>query len=80
MSGNKYYGVKPLPPAKHIRHAGHHWLEVLDYDGHSFGMIVLQWSPVAQIWTRSNEIATGWEYNASGYRYVAEAPLPPVGA
>ena len=69
-------GIEPEPPLNSIRRAGHHWLDVRDYDGHSFGLIALQWNPSAKRWSRSGEVATGRYVSTEGYVYVAECPLP----
>lgn len=68
--------LEPIPPGNHIRLAGHHWLEGFDVDGHSKGLVVLQWQPGVKKWCHSGNVATGRDFNATGYRYVAECPMP----
>ena len=66
-----------LPPGHHINLAGHHWLQMVDYDGHHNGFVVLQWQPIARKWCHSNNIATGRDYNnVDYYVYVAPCPMP----
>lgn len=67
-----------IPPGHHVRGAGHHWLEILDCDGHSFGICVLQWNPGARKWSHSGNVGTGMYVDTRYWRYVAECPLPPV--
>lgn len=66
-----------LPPGHHINYAGHHWLRMVDFDGHSNGTIVLQWQPHARKWCHSNNFSTGRNYdNVDYYLYVAPCPMP----
>jgi len=70
--------VEPVPPLRMSMDAGHHWLEIRDIDGHSFGLIVLQWQPYAKKWCRSGDIATGRDMDCSGWIYVAPCPIPVI--
>ena len=54
----------------------HHWLEKFDSDGHSGGLIVLQWNPVAKRWSFSGQLGTGNYVDTTGWKYVAIAPMP----
>lgn len=68
-----------LPPAQHQRHLGLHWLEILDYGGHSFGCIALQWNPGSRTWTHSQAHDThgaGTGIDTAGYRWRGFIPLP----
>lgn len=52
---------RPLPPAKHIRHAGHHWLARRDPTsggGMLQSLMVAQWSPNEREWFHSGDLAT----------------------
>ena len=70
--------IEVKPPVKDLKRAEHHWLEVLDSDGHSFGLIVLQWNPGAQRWSHSGMVGTGIYVDTSYYRYVAQCPMPDI--
>lgn len=48
-----------FPPENHRKSAGHHWLEVLDSDGHRFGAVVAQWNPGARRWSSSGDVGIG---------------------
>ena len=66
-----------FPPNYHIKLAGHHWLEKIDMDGHSFGLIVLQWNPGAQKWSHSGNVGTGAYVEVpDSWKYIAECPMP----
>ena len=69
---------EPMPPLAHRKLAGHHWLEVTDSDGHTFGTIVAQWNPGAQRWSNSGLVATGCFIDTRYYRYGTDCPLPDV--
>lgn len=68
--------VEPTPPAKYLKMADHHWLEVLDYDGHSFGVVVLQWNPQAKRWSHSGMVGTSIYIDTSCYKYLQYCPVP----
>lgn len=68
--------VEPVPPNEYLKRSDHHWLEVLDIDGHSFGLQVVQWNPGARRWTHSGNFGTGIYLNTECWRYVAHCPLP----
>jgi hypothetical protein len=65
-----------IPPAYHIERAGHHWLQVRDYDGHPFGYIVLQWQPGVRQWCHSHQYSRGENYDVTYYEYVGPCPQP----
>lgn len=69
---------KPVPPAQHFKHTGHHWLEMIDtFTGYSLGLIVLQWNPGSQTWTHSNEHDTfKGSIETEGWKYVSYIPEP----
>ncbi len=67
---------EPVPPGWQARTAGHHWLEKLDSDGHSSGVIVLQWNPSARRWSFSGNVGTGMYVNTKGWKYVERCPVP----
>jgi hypothetical protein len=68
--------VQPFPPGHHIRLADHHWLERCDCDGHSFGLVVLQWNPGAKRWSHSGYVGTGFYVDTTYWKYIAICPLP----
>lgn len=68
--------VEPVPPNEYLKRSDHHWLEVLDTDGHSFGLQVVQWNPGARRWTHSGAYGSGIYLNTECWRYVAHCPLP----
>lgn len=70
-----------VPPGNSQRLMGLHWLEVRDYDGHSFGLIALQWNPGSQTWTHSQGHDThgGKAIDTTYYKYVAPIPMPELG-
>ncbi len=69
--------AKPVPPPKHIRHAGTHWLERSDTDGHTQGLEVFQWQPVVQRWCRPNQYATlHGDVELNNYVYIGPVSLP----
>lgn len=68
--------IEVLPPANRLKAAEHHWLEVLDTDGHSFGLVVLQWNPGAKRWSHSGQVGTGRYVDTSYWRYVGPCPMP----
>ncbi|WP_146039558.1 MULTISPECIES: hypothetical protein [unclassified Variovorax] len=59
-----------------MKTAEHHWLEVKDMDGHSFGLVVAQWNPGARKWSHSGNVGTGLYLNSDYWRYVAPCPMP----
>ena len=67
---------EPAPPGQHFKTAGHHWLEVKDSDGHSFGIVVMQWNPGAKRWSSSGNVGTGIYRDTSGWMYVGRCPEP----
>lgn len=69
-------GEQVLPPSKFLKRGDHHWLEVLDSDGHNFGLVVLQWNPGAQKWSHSGNIATGMYIDTSYWKYHSHCPMP----
>lgn len=68
--------TSPLPP--NPKAGEHHWLEVRDSDGHSFGLVVAQWNPGAQRWSHSGMVGTGLYLSTEHWRYVARCPLPAI--
>ena len=72
--------IEVKPPTQYLKGADHHWLEVLDTDGHSFGLIVLQWNPGAQRWSHSGMVGTGIYVDTTCYRYVGLCPMPELTA
>ena len=71
--------VSPQPLGHHVRLAGHHWLERLDIDGHSFGLVCLQWNPCAKKWSHSGNVGTNLYVETQGWRYVERCPMPDEG-
>jgi hypothetical protein len=71
--------VEPQPPAAHIRHAGHHWLQQRSMDGNTFSTVVLQWNPVQNKWFQSGSIGScDPPIRTTYWKYLAPCPLPPV--
>jgi hypothetical protein len=69
--------AKPVPPARHLRRAGMHWLERFDCDGHAQGLEVFQWQPQAQQWCRPNGYATyNGNLSLNEYVYIGPCILP----
>lgn len=68
--------IEPAPPGVHYAEAGHHWLDTLDFDGRSHGLVVLQWQPGMKKWCASGDIATGRDVDTRGWQYVAPCPTP----
>lgn len=68
--------ISPEPPLGLLKFAGHHWLEDVDTDGHSFGRIVLFWEPSAKRWCHSGLHGTGTYYNAAGFHYIGPVQEP----
>lgn len=68
--------VAPSPAPPNIKMADHHWLEVMDSDGHSFGLVVAQWNPGAKRWSHSGNVATGMYLDTQLWRYVEPCPMP----
>lgn len=66
--------LEPVPP--NPRSGDHHWLEKIDMDGHSGGLIVLQWNPGAKRWSTSGNLGTGIYVETAGWKYVELCPLP----
>lgn len=66
----------PTPPGWKAKIAGHHWLDKRDSDGHSFGLVVLQWNPVAKKWSHSGDCGTGIYIETRYWQYVSECPMP----
>lgn len=64
------------PPKSELKAGNHHWLEVLNSDGHSFGLVVLQWNPGVQRWSHSGQMATGLYVETYHWRYVGLCPFP----
>lgn len=64
----------PVPP--NPKQAAHHWLEQRDCDGHAYGLVVLQWNPVAALWIHSGLIGSGTYVDTKHWLYVAPCPLP----
>lgn len=67
---------EPVPPGWRAKTASHHWLEKFDCDGHSGGLMVLQWNPAARRWSTSGNVGTGLYCNVTGWKYVAYCPMP----
>lgn len=66
-----------FPPSRYLKMGEHHWLEIVDSDGHSYGLIVLQWAPGVQRWCHSGNLGTGiYREVPSTWRYVGPCPLP----
>jgi hypothetical protein len=71
--------VEPQPPAEHIRHAGHHWLEVRDIDGYTFDLRVLQWNPVQKKWFQSGMIGSiARPVDTRYWKYLEPIPFPNI--
>jgi len=68
--------VEPSPPTYQVKMAGHHWLEHMDMDGHSFGVVVLQWNPGAKRWSHSGNVGTGIYVDTHHWRYVGPCSIP----
>ncbi len=68
--------VEPTPPQEFLKRSEHHWLEVLDTDGHSFGLHVVQWNPGARRWSHSGAYGTGLYLDTRCWRYIAHCPTP----
>lgn len=66
----------PVPPIWHAKTADHHWLEIVDSDGHSTGLVVLQWNPQAKKWSHSGNVGTGIYVDCCGWRYHSICPIP----
>lgn len=66
--------VGPVPPNPKV--ADHHWLEEMDGDGHSFGLLVAQWNPGAKRWSHSGNVGSGVYLYTQHWRYVAPCPWP----
>ena len=65
------------PPGYQVRHAGHHWLEEYDSDGHFHGLKVLQWNPGAMKWSHSGLVGTGLYVEVTTHwKYHSECALP----
>lgn len=62
---------EPAPPVCMSRDAGHHWLEERDFDGHSFGYVIMQWQPTAKRWCHSGYVASGRDIDTRNWLYVA---------
>lgn len=67
--------IEPVPP-KNQRSAGHHWLEKRDIDGHTFGLVVLQWCPGAKRWSHSGHVGSDIYVDTSYWLYEAPCPMP----
>lgn len=70
-------GESPSPP--NPKRADHHWLEHRDMDGHTYGLVVLQWNPGAALWSHSGLIGSGIYVDTKHWLYVAPCPLPTEG-
>lgn len=64
----------PVPP--NLKSGDHHWLEKYDSDGHSGGLVVLQWNPGAKLWSHSGNMGTGIYVDVQGWKYITLCPLP----
>lgn len=67
---------EPLPPIKFIRGAEHHWLEKKDCDGHSGGLVVLQWNPGVKRWSHSGYVGSGIYVSTKDWVYHSQCPMP----
>lgn len=67
---------EPVPPIRFFRGAQHHWLEKKDCDGHSWGLIVLQWNPGAKRWSHSGYVGSGIYVNTKHWVYHSHCPIP----
>lgn len=67
---------EPIPPKWHARTAEHHWLLNTDMDGHTFGLVVLQWCPSARRWTHSGNVGTGMYVPTKYWVYKGLCPIP----
>lgn len=76
FAGDPEAVVKPPNP----KAAEHHWLEVFDSDGHSFGLVVAQWNPGAQKWSHSGYVGSGLYLDTRYWRYVAPCQMPEIPA
>jgi hypothetical protein len=68
--------IDPVPPSKFLKMGAHHWLEVIDCDGHSFGLVVAQWAPSAKKWCHSGNLGSGMYLNTMYWRYHSHCPMP----
>lgn len=68
--------VDPVPPGHHVRLAGHHWVQEIDFDGREGSIIVLQWNPSVKRWSHSGQVATGLYVDIKGWKYISVCPIP----
>lgn len=61
----------PIPPARHIAMAGHHWL----HNAHS-EIVVMQWQPGEKKWCHSGRVATANSIDTVKWTYIAPCPMP----
>lgn len=66
----------PIPPKRYLKTAEHHWLEVKDSDGHSFGLVVVQWNPGAQKWSHSGYVGANMYLETANWVYHSYCPMP----
>ena len=67
---------EPTPPPNHIRHCGHHWLDVFNSDGEYGGRVILQWNASVMRWSNSGMVGTGIYINTGGWKYVCSQEIP----
>lgn len=73
-----HHPLEPAPIAEDYRHAGHHWLDVYDSDGHFFETVVMQWQPGVRRWCHSGMVGSGRDVSTAYWKYVAPCPLPDI--
>lgn len=67
---------EPVPPVNHIKTAGHHWLDQIDFDGRFHQRVVLQWNPVAKRWSHSGQVGTGLYIDTKRWKYIEPCVMP----
>lgn len=75
--------IPVVPPGHEQRFCGLHWLERRDYDGHSHGLIALQWNPGSKTWCHSGQESqhdTLAGIDTKGWTYVAKIEMPDISA
>ena len=67
---------EPIPTGWRSKTASHYWVEKFDCDGHSGGLMVLQWNPTAKRWSISGNVGTGNYVDTKGWKIIQYCPLP----
>lgn len=68
--------IEPQPPANGMKMAGHHWIQLRDYEGRQTDLVVLQWCPGAKRWSHSGNVGTDMYVNTKGATYFCSCPMP----